>query len=190
MAPLSVRITGGVHRSRRLRSTSGADLRPTTEKARAAIFSMVGPETVEGARVLDLYAGTGALAIEAISRGAAWADLVEISARRVRTIRDNLDDLSLARQARVYQARALAALKSLPGGYGLVFADPPYDLEEWEPLMEGLGSRDLLTADSIVVAEHRHGAAMKERYGSLARVKSRRYGDTAVTIYRAGAANG
>jgi 16S rRNA (guanine966-N2)-methyltransferase len=151
---------------------------------------MVGPETVEGARVLDLYAGTGILAIEALSRGAAWADLVEISARSVRTIRENLGDLSLSEQAKVCRAGAVAALKSLPGGYSLVFADPPYDLDEWESLMVGLGSGDLLAEEGIVVAEHRHGAAMTERYGSLVRVKSRRYGDTAITIYKAEVSNG
>ena len=78
---MSVRISGGRYRGRQIRSPGGADLRPTTERARSAVFSMVGPEALDGAQVLDLYAGTGVMSMEAISRGAARADLVEINSR-------------------------------------------------------------------------------------------------------------
>ena len=187
---MSIRITGGTHRGRRLRSARGADLRPTTERVRGAIFSILGPEAVEGARVLDLYAGTGALAIEALSRGAAWADFVEVNAGRARQIRDSLRQISLAGMGRVYQARTQRALDTLPDGYDLVFADPPYDIEVWEPLMGRLGKGDLVREKGLVVVEYRHGLALEERYDTLTRVSVRRYGDTAVSIYSAGAVNG
>ena len=187
---MSMRITGGTYRGRRLRSTRGAGLRPTSDRVRGAIFSILGPKAVEGSRVLDLYAGTGALGIEALSRDAAWADFVEVNARRVRLIRDNLQELSLAAKSRVYQARTRRVLDTLQGGYGLVFADPPYDMDEWEPLMGRLGKGDLVRENGIAVVEHRWGTALAERYGTLFSVSRRRYGDTAVSIYNAGAVNG
>ena len=96
---MSTRITGGSERGRRLRSTKGAGLRPTSERVRAAIFSTIGHDAVDGTRVLDLYAGTGALGIEALSRGAAWADFVEVDTRRCQDIRETLRQMGLAGRA-------------------------------------------------------------------------------------------
>ena len=187
---MSMRITGGIHRGRRLRPTKGTSLRPTSERVRQAIFSILGLEAVEGTRVLDLYAGTGTLSIEALSRGAAWADLVEAGARQARQIRENLRELSLEERSKVYQSKVQKALDTLPGEYDLVFADPPYDMQEWEPLMARLTEGELIREKGVVVVEHRHDTALAERYGRLVRVTSRRYGDTAVSIYGAGAVNG
>lgn len=183
---MNIRLTGGTHRGRRLHPTRGTGLRPTSEKVRGAIFSILGLEAVEGARVLDLYAGTGVLGMEALSRGAASAEFVEVSARRAQQIRENLRELSMAERAKVYQARLPKALEKLPGGYNLVLADPPYDMDAWDTLMGQLSEAKLTTENSLVVAEHRHTTRLGERYGRLARVSSRRYGDTAVSIYRVG----
>ena len=186
---MSVRITGGIHRGRRLRPTRSAGLRPTTERVREAIFSILGQEAVEGARVLDLYAGTGVLAMEALSRGAVWADLVEVSAKQVSKIKENLLELSLQGQARVHRARVERALETLPKGYDLVFADPPYEMNTWDSLMGRLGDGGLVQEDGEVVVEHRHGTTLAEQYGSLVQRLSRRYGDTVISIYGAGAMN-
>jgi 16S rRNA (guanine966-N2)-methyltransferase len=182
---MSLRITGGELRGRRLRSSDGAGLRPTSDRVRAAIFSILGRQAVEGVRVLDLYAGTGALGIEALSRGAAWADFVEANARRCQQLRESLLELGLAEGGRVYQARVERILDSLPGGYGLAFADPPYDMDVWEELMGRLGADGLVADNGVVVAEHRHSTVLAESYGRLVQATSRRYGDTAVSIYRA-----
>ena len=180
---MSVRISGGMYRGRQIRSPGGADLRPTTERVRGAVFSIIGAGTLAGARVLDLYAGTGVMAMEAISRGAAWADLVEVDARLVRGIRENLRSLSAAGQARVYRGRTLDVLDRLPGGYDLVFADPPYEMREWDPLMDRLNRPGLINSGGIVVAEHRHDMAMAERYDGFERVTTRKYGDTGISVY-------
>lgn len=189
---MDIRITGGAQRGRRLRSTlrftKGADLRPTSDFIRGAIFSILGSEAVQGARVLDLYAGTGALGIEAMSRGAASADFVEANARLAQQIRENLRQLSMAERSRVFQARLPKGLDALTGGYDLVFADPPYEMQEWEPLMDRLSSGGMIVEKGLVVAEHRFTTTLAQRYGVLAQLSSRRHGDTAVTIFRAGAA--
>ncbi len=187
---MSVRITGGEHRGRRLRSYRGGDLRPTSDRVRGAIFSILGPDAVEGVRVLDLYSGTGALGIEALSRGAAWVDFVEANGRRCQQIGESLRELSLANKGKVYRARVENILDSLPEAYELIFADPPYDTVPWENLMDGLSRYSLVKQNSVVVAEHRYGTAMAERYNGLAQVSSRRYGDTSVSFYKVGDTNG
>ncbi|MCH7744529.1 MAG: 16S rRNA (guanine(966)-N(2))-methyltransferase RsmD [Chloroflexi bacterium] len=186
---MSVRITGGEHRGRRLRSYKGSDLRPTSDRVRGAIFSILGPDALEGARVLDLYSGTGALGIEALSRGAAWVDFVEADARRCQQIRESLRELSLENHGKVYSSKVENILDSLPEAYELIFADPPYDTAPWANLMDGLSKHSLLKQNSVVVAEHRYGTAMAERYDGLAQVSSRRYGDTSVSFYKFGDTN-
>ena len=187
---MTTRISGGNERGRKLRASKDDGLRPTSERVRAAVFSIIGLGAVEGKRVLDLYAGTGALAIEALSRGAEQADFVEAHSGRCENLRQSLRDLGLSDRGRVHRAKAERAVETLEGKYGLVFADPPYDLDPWEAVMGSLGSGRLLDDDAIVVAEHRHNRELAERYGKLTRITSRRYGDTSVSIYRAGAIDG
>ena len=181
---MSTRISGGSRRGRRLRSTRGAGLRPTSESVRSAIFSLVGPDTVQGGRVLDLYSGTGALGIEALSRGASWADFVEANVGRCRSIRENLVDLGLDRQGHVYRARVERALDTVDGGYGLVLIDPPYDLDQWDSVMAKLDSGDILIDGAVVVAEYSAASSLADDYGRLALVTTRKYGDTSVSVYR------
>ena len=142
---------------------------------------------MDGAQVLDLYAGTGVMSMEAISRGAAQADLVEISSRRVQRIRENLRNISAADRATVHRGRVLKVLNGLSGGYDLVFADPPYETREWDVLMEGLNRPGFVNAGGTVVAEHRHDTPLAEHYGAFERVSSRRYGDTGISVYKVSA---
>ena len=189
MAPLSVRITGGVHRGRKIRSPGVAGLRPTLEIARSAVFSVLGAKTVESARVLDLYAGTGALGIEALSRNAASADFVEWNPRLAEGIRQTLSNLSLEAKGRVWQTKVGAALANLPGKYSLVFADPPYKMAEWDSLMFSLGEVELIERQGVLVVEHRYTTILAQEYGALVRTDTRRYGDTSVSFFSAGAAS-
>ena len=180
----SVRITGGTHRGRVLRSPRATNLRPTSDRVRGALFSILGVDAVDGARVLDLYAGTGALGIEALSRGAMFVDFVEVNARLARQIRENLAELSLAERGRVHRARVGSVLESLCDTYDLVFADPPYDVDDWEPLMNRLQERRLLAEGALITAEHRYNTVLAKQFGKLTLWTSRRYGDTSISIYR------
>ena len=187
---MSTRITGGSDRGRRLRSAKGAGLRPTSRRVRAAIFSIVGQAAVEGVRVLDLYAGTGALGIEALSRGASWTDFVEVNAGRCNDIRSSLREMGMAERSRVYRARVERVLDTVDGGYGLVLIDPPYDLDPWTHLMPRLDSERLLASGAHVIAEHSYKQQLDARYGGLDCITTRRHGDTSISIYRAGATVG
>ena len=183
---MTLRITGGELRGRRLKSAHGSGLRPTSERVRGAIVSIIGRDAVEGARVLDLYAGTGALGIEALSRGAAWADFVESGRDRCREIRDRLRELGLDDRGRVYASRTLKVLGTLSTAYDLVFADPPYESGELVNLLDELELPGLLADEATIVFEYRSNAEPVRPTGRFSRITDRKYGDTSVTIMGAG----
>ena len=186
---MSTRITGGSERGRKVLSTNKAGLRPTSERLRSAIFSIVGLGVVQGARVLDLYAGTGALGIEALSRGAVWAEFVEMDSRRCKDIRQNLVQMQFAEIGYVYRAKVENVWRMLRGNYDLVLVDPPYDLDPWELLMKELWSRQILNQNALVVAEHHKNLCVAKRYGYLSLTSERRHGDSSLSIYKCEEAN-
>ncbi len=178
-----MRVIAGAAKGHPLRAPKGQDTRPTSDKVRGAIFSMLASMGVEApARVLDLYAGTGALAIEALSRGAEHADLVEVSPGACAAIRDNLQRTRLAERARVLPARVERALERLEGPYDLVFLDPPYAAGVPGVLAE-LAARGLVDANAVVVYEHSRRTTPPATIGSLRLYQTRCHGDTCVTIY-------
>ena len=138
-------------------------------------------------RVLDLYAGTGVLGIEALSRGAIWAEFVEHDGRLCTALRKLLRQLSMECNARVVQSQASRAWPGLAGSFDLVFADPPYDSDEIEKLASGLQMPGLIAEGGLVVVEYRAGSDPIEPGNALVHVTDRRYGDTAITVLRAGA---
>lgn len=188
---MTTRITGGSHRGRRLRTATRVGLRPTSERVRAALFSIIGSEAVDGKRVADLYAGTGSIGLDALSRGAAWVDFVESNRRLCRELTERLRSWSLETRARVYRGRVLSLLRSLPGGYDLVVADPPYSSNELADVVDKLQSARLVNPGGLVVLEHRSGSnvisALAERAtesetGRFELETTKRYGDTELTV--------
>lgn len=181
-----MRIVGGEHRGRRIAAPPGRATRPTSDRVREAIFAIVGP--VEGLEVLDLFAGSGALGLEALSRGAAGAAFVERSARAAQTIRANAAALGLEGRARVVRRdwrAALAAERAAGRRFGLCLCDPPYSLL---PRIEGgLGAAlaPLVAPGGIVVIEHPSAGTSPEPGGlPVASRTDRAYGDTAVSVLR------
>ena len=183
---METRISGGSKRGRKLRSHGGIGLRPTSEKVRSAVFALIGPESVNEARVLDLYAGTGALGIEALSRGAASAEFVESNSTRCGYIRRALQDLGFAERSRITRGKVERVLRTIEARFDLVLADPPYGIDPWDSVMESLMERNSLEDGAVIVAEHANTFEMADNYGHLNIWKRRRYGDTAVSIFRNG----
>jgi 16S rRNA (guanine966-N2)-methyltransferase len=180
-----VRVVAGRLGGRRLRAPRGRDTRPTSDRVREALFSMLGP--IDGARVLDLFAGSGALAIEALSRGAAAATIVERDARAIEVIRANLDALGIgAEDALVVHAPARSALRDASArgdAYDLVLLDPPY---RDAPAL----GRELSQALPAVLAPEARVVAESDRRSPLELglpvVRERRYGDTLIRIHAHG----
>ena len=183
---MTTKITGGSLRGRTLRIRRDVGLRPTAERVRSAIFSILGTGKVEGSRVLDLFAGTGAMGIEALSRGAAWADFIESDGLRCKQLREFTRTLGLDEITRVFNKDAARTLDIVTGCYDLVFIDPPYQLNPWENLMTNLGNTLILNTGSFVIAEHRYDRELLQTYDRLTLAESRRYGDTSISIYVTG----
>ncbi len=184
------RIAGGVLKGRLLRTVRSRDLRPTAERVRAALFSILGDEVIRDARVLDLFAGTGALGIEALSRGAMEVDFVESHRGRARDIRRNLQELRLCECGRVHNAKIPMALDFLGGGYDLIFLDPPYGMECREALLSRLGDLKLLSETGLVAIEYSSRRPINDSHVQLTRLMNRTYGDTAISLYETGEMNG
>ena len=177
-----MRIVGGNLRGRVLRAPAGAATRPTSEKVREAVFDILGP--VAGDRVLDLFAGSGALGIEALSRGAAHATFVDAARPAVTAIRGNLRELGLTDRATVIPGDAVAsAARHQPAGpWRLVFVDPPYRSDLAVRAVLALPGEHL-TRDAVVVIEHDRRNPPPETLGSLLRTDQRRYGDTLISFF-------
>ena len=179
-----MRIIAGAFKGRRLAPVKGR-IRPTAAKVREAVFSILGP-AVPGARVLDLFAGTGALGIEALSRGAAAATFVEDHPEALKVLRRNLEALGLLGRTTVWPLPVTAALKKLAGRgerFGLAFLDPPYGRGEAVAALSALASLNLLGPGARVVVEHSRRESLPEVCAPLGRLEVRRYGDTQVAFY-------
>ncbi len=187
MAQARVRVTGGDLRGFQLAEPGGARLRPTSARVREAVFNVLAAR-VEGAAALDLFAGTGALGIEALSRGASRAVFVESRRQTARAIVQSLARAGLGERGSVVRGALPGALDSLEGPFGLVFLDPPYDSGEAAPTLSALGP--LLAPEGVVVYEHRSRYNPPDRPHGLTLSDRRVYGDTAVAFFAAAAMEG
>jgi len=184
---VAVRIVGGNLGGRVLRAPPGAATRPTSEKVREAVFDILGRQlSLGGAQVLDLFAGTGALGLEALSRGAAHATFVDSARPAVTAIRNNLRALGVADRATVVAGDAVAsAARHAPAApWRLVFVDPPYRSDLAIRAVAALPP-DRLAADAVIVIEHDRHNAPPDQVGSLLRTDQRRYGDTLISFFAA-----
>jgi 16S rRNA (guanine(966)-N(2))-methyltransferase RsmD len=185
---VEMRVIAGKFRSRLLSAPQGMKTRPTSDRLRETLFNVIASR-IEEARFLDLYAGSGAVGVEAISRGAKFVWFAESAAVAVKAIRENLAALKIDGGYRIQQGSAAALLEGLlkkNERVDLVFLDPPYEAEEeYERTLAFLGNRGavLLDEDARVVAEHRNKTELAERYGALKRVRVLKQGDAALTFF-------
>lgn len=165
-------------------------MRPTSDLVRGAIFDALEAHGADFSRVLDLYAGSGALGIEAMSRGGGRCDFVERGAATVALIKENLQLTGLEGDGHAHKIDVERAPERLEGSYTLVLADPPYEDETAIGAIERVAGSPLVTEATTLVLEHSSRSGAPERIGALERVWSRRYGDTEVSIYRRGSERG
>ena len=184
-----MRVIAGQYRSRLLQAPPGMNTRPTSDRLRETLFNVLAPR-VAGAVLLDLYAGSGAVGIEALSRRAREAIFVEQAEPALRAIRSNLAALRIQGGYALEPRSVAAGLRRLAEGgraADLVFLDPPYDAAEQYGLALGLlggECRSVIASDGWVVAEHEKRRDLDEHYGSLARFRVLKQGDAALSFYR------
>ena len=182
-----MRVIAGQYRSRKLVAPSGSQTRPTSDRLRETLFNVVStgiPDSVW----LDLYAGSGAVGIEALSRAARMVYFVESAGRAAKTIRANLRSLSIAEGFEVQERDALQALRALDAVAvvcDFCFIDPPYtDSAAYEQSLGFLSQSRLLTPKSVVIAEHDKHSDLSDRYGALQRFRKLQQGDAVLSFYR------
>ena len=186
-----MRVIAGKYRSRILHSLRGMDLRPTADRLRETLFDVLtagNPSALEGTVWLDLYAGTGAVGIEALSRGAALVYFVDASTKAAGLVRQNLQSLGIDTGFQVLKQESVRALRSL-GASGVVadvvFLDPPYRLDrEYMLTLGALPGSGLIKAETIVIAEHQKRADPGEKFLPLRRYRKLEQGDAALSFYR------
>ncbi|NCO67913.1 MAG: 16S rRNA (guanine(966)-N(2))-methyltransferase RsmD [Nitrospirae bacterium CG_4_10_14_0_8_um_filter_41_23] len=188
-----MRISGGIAKGRRTatkgllsKTSDGEKLRPTSSKVREALFDIIR-DRIEEASFVDLYAGTGTVGFEALSRGASRAIFVEPNDLRARTIKKNSDEFGFREKVQVVKNRAYKFLEksySEKEGFDIFFVDPPYHSEEIKKVLPMIGEKGLLNKSGVVIVEHFFKKKMPEITGELKIYRSYRYGDTMLTFYR------
>lgn len=179
-----MQVIAGKAKGHPLKVPRGTYIRPATELVRGAIFSILESLTRDWRLVLDLYSGSGALGIEALSRGAEWADFVEREPRCCAIIKENLDTTKLAAQAHVYCVSVAKALTFLDKEYSIILTDPPYALRSIGDIISRLANSKLVGLNTPVIVTHSPHLSLSPAYDSLTLLKEHRHGDSLIAVYK------
>jgi 16S rRNA (guanine(966)-N(2))-methyltransferase RsmD len=185
-----VRVIAGKYRSRRLKGPGRMRLRPTSDRLRETLFDVLGT-SVQDSFFVDLYAGTGAIGIEAISRGAREAIFIESHAAGARLVRQNLESLGIRGGVEVIESDVVKGLQKLAARHmvaDFIFLDPPYEGEEHLRVLEFLDESHLISPYGLVIVEHHRLMELPERFDRLERTRLLEQGDAALSFYRLAAA--
>lgn len=183
-----MRVVSGICKGRPLKAVPGTGTRPTTDKVKESIFNMIGPY-FDGGLVLDLFAGSGGLGIEALSRGMDKAIFVDRDFKANQTVKANLELCKFTDLAEVYKndsERALKALVKREMTFELIFLDPPYKKQKLVDLLEEIHNNRLLSNEGYIVCEHGHDVSLPEQIANFSVKRKEVYGSMAVTIYQWG----
>lgn len=177
-----MRVITGSARGAKLKTLEGLATRPTSDRVKEAIFNIIQFD-IQGRRVLDLFGGSGQLAIEALSRGADYAVIVDQSAEAVKVIKDNLKKAKFDQQASVFQMDYLRYLSTAREKFDLIFLDPPYAEKSLENALQKISEIDILSEGGIIICERPKDKVMPPEVGGLLCSRDYNYGKTAVNLY-------
>ena len=181
-----MRVIAGEAKGHQLKVPKGITVRPATDLVRGAIFSILETIASDWSQVLDLFSGSGALGIEALSRGSGWVDFVDREQRCCAIIKQNLEKAKLASRAHVYCCHAAKAVSFLEKEYNVILMDPPYSDSSIGNLITQLAGSKLVGARSTVVVTHSSHFPLSPSYAALHLIKERRHGDSCIAIYQKG----
>ena len=178
-----MRVISGSARGRKLKGPPSHATRPMTDKIKGALYNALASLGVEPVKVLDLYAGTGSLGIEALSRGATHADFVDLGRDQAATIRTNLETTGFANRAKVHTMPVNRFLQGKHGPYDFVILDPPYADPDILPTLEQVATANLVQSGTIVAIGHSPRVTLPDRIGDMERLRLRCHGDSCFSIY-------
>ena len=179
-----MRVIAGTAKGHQLKVPKTEVVRPATDLVRGAIFSILESLATDWSRVLDLYSGSGALGIEALSRGAETVDFVDRQQRCCDIIKQNLTKTKLAGQAHVYCCSVVKAISFLKDEYGIILLDPPYANKIIGEVITQLGESELVGENTVIIVTHSPHLTLNTIYGTLKLIKEHRHGDSCIAIYK------
>jgi 16S rRNA (guanine(966)-N(2))-methyltransferase RsmD len=179
-----MRVIAGTARGHQLKAPKRRATRPATDLVRGAIFSMLETAASDWSRVLDLFSGSGALGIEALSRGAGWVDFIDHEPKCCAIIKQNLEKTKLADLAHVYCCSVSKALTFLDKEYSIILMDPPYSDTSIGNVINRLAASDLAGNETTVIITHSPHFSLESHYGALSLLRERRHGDSCIAVYR------
>lgn len=180
-----MRVVSGTYKGKSLKAVPGTSTRPTTDKVKEAMFNIIGPY-FEGGLALDLFAGSGGLGIEALSRGVAKVIFVDRDGKALQTIKENIKACELEAQTEVYRndaERALKAVKKRELVFDYIFLDPPYKKQQLVSLLNTIDKENLLNSNGIIVCEHGSEVVLPIEVGRLSQIKHEKYGIISISVY-------
>lgn len=180
-----MRVVSGIRKGIALKAVPGSSTRPTTDKVKEAMFNMIGPY-FDGGVILDLFAGSGGLGIEALSRGAEKAIFVDRDGKAIQTIQENVNTCDFADKTEIYRNEAERALKAVIKrglSFDIIFLDPPYKKQQLLKLLEIINAENVLTDSGTIVCEHGSDIELPDTVGVLEKRKHEKYGIISITIY-------
>ena len=181
-----MRIIGGEFRGRRLKTLKSVKMRPTPMRVKEALFNILGNRVI-GSSFLDLYAGSGQMGIEALSRGAEEVIFIDNHIASVRLIQENLGLVSSKKVSRIPRNNVLKSLDNLSKEkrrFDIIFLDPPYEGRLVKNTLQALAKSDILKSTTLIITEHHKSLNLDKEIGSLERVRQQRYGDTILSFYK------
>lgn len=183
-----MRVISGICKGRPLKAVPGNTTRPTTDKVKEAVFNMIGPY-FDGGIALDLFAGSGSLGLEALSRGIEKAIFIDRDSKAIQTIHDNINTCQIEEKTEVFRNdadRALNALIKREICFDFIFLDPPYKLQQLTKLMQKINDNRLIHNESMIVCEHSHEVVLPSYLGDLKLIKHENYGIISISIFSKG----
>ncbi len=180
-----MRIIGGAFKGKRLSAFKGQKIRPTSDRVKEALFNIIVSQIKEGIKVLDLYAGTGNIGIEALSQGASAALFVENDRKAIELLRKNLEHCGITDKAEIISRdvlRAIAEIEARDASFNIIFLDPPYGRGLPGMTMKLLGDSSISTG-ALIIVEHSRREELEEKYGRFFKYDSRKYGDTSLSFF-------
>ncbi len=177
-----MRIISGEYRGRKLETPKNNDVRPTTDKVKEAMFSILMPY-LEDARCLDLFAGTGGLGLEALSRGAAYCVFCDKDRSSLALVKENIKKCGAEAKSKVVQGDYMKALERADEKFDIIIIDPPYDSGIYEKCLTSIEKLDLLSDEGIIIAEHEKNGVLPLSLGKYTKIKDKIYGKTILTLY-------
>ena len=176
-----MRVITGTARGRKIKEPAGMDIRPTTDMVKESVFNILQFD-IEGRKMLDLFAGTGQMGIEALSRGAESVTFIDSSPDAIKLVKENLAITGFADKATVIYTDALNFLKNC-GKYDIIYIDPPYKSTLADEALQLINRFDILKDNGIIVCENVYGTVLPELISPYTKIKERKYGKVAITVY-------